>query len=89
MTAEGVRLLTKGTGKPSTWADDATNYGNVIRFTVASESSNATAVVENTPGAELPHTGGSGTMIYTIIGTALIAIAGILLVRRKRNEAMN
>ena len=89
VTADGVRLLTKGTGKPSTWADDATSYGNVIRFTAASEDSNARAVVENTPGAELPHTGGSGTMIYTVIGTILIAAAGILLLRRKRNEMMN
>ena len=33
---------------------------------------------------ELPHTGGSGTRMFTILGTVLIAFAGILLIRRRR-----
>ncbi len=35
-------------------------------------------------GVELPSTGGSGTLIYTITGIFLITLAGTLLVARKR-----
>lgn len=40
--------------------------------------------VSNEAGAELPATGGSGTLIYTITGIFLITLAGTLLVARKR-----
>ena len=43
--------------------------------------------VRNYPGAELPATGGSGTLIYTITGMALVMLAGVIfLARRKRNH---
>ena len=38
----------------------------------------------NTPGAELPHTGGPGTRLFTILGSILILGAGVLLWRRRR-----
>ena len=38
----------------------------------------------NTPGAELPHTGGPGTRLFTILGSILILGAGLLLLRRRR-----
>ena len=47
--------------------------GEIAQFTIG-----------NTPGAELPATGGSGTLIYTITGIFLITLAGTLLVARKR-----
>ncbi len=37
-----------------------------------------------TAGVELPATGGSGTLIYTVAGMGLIVLAGMLLVSRKR-----
>ena len=37
-------------------------------------------------GAELPHTGGPGTGIFTFLGILFIAAAGILFLRRQRNE---
>ena len=83
----GIVLLKKGTGSPESWEKNAEPYGNVITFTVT--AGNAAATVVNDAGEELPHTGGSGTMIYTVIGTILITAAGILLLRRKRNEMMN
>lgn len=43
-----------------------------------------TIVFGNTPGAALPHTGGPGTVMFTILGTVLLAFAGILLIRRCR-----
>ena len=46
---------------------------------------NATITVGNTPGVELPATGGNGTTIYTFFGLGLILLAGtILIIRRKR-----
>ena len=45
---------------------------------------NDTITIGNTPGAELPATGGSGTMIYTIAGLSLVLLAGALMVSRKR-----
>jgi len=39
-----------------------------------------------TPGVELPSTGGSGTLIYTVVGLALITLAGVLLITRKRRN---
>ena len=40
-------------------------------------------MVENTPGAALPSTGGSGNEFFAVLGTVLIAGAGLLL-RKKR-----
>ena len=37
-----------------------------------------------TAGVELPSTGGSGTLVYTIAGLALVTLAGALLISRKR-----
>ena len=50
-----------------------------------SDSKVYTMRVSNTPGVELPATGGFGTLIYTVSGISLILLAGmILLIRRKR-----
>ncbi|MBR2853217.1 MAG: LPXTG cell wall anchor domain-containing protein, partial [Clostridia bacterium] len=38
-------------------------------------------------GVALPATGGSGTLIYTLGGLALILLAGVLLVSRRRGKA--
>ena len=42
-----------------------------------------------TEGTELPATGGSGTLIYTVAGLMLITLAGVLLVARKRRANQN
>ena len=39
--------------------------------------------VENESGAELPHTGGSGTMLFYLLGGMLTLGAGLLLMRRR------
>ena len=39
--------------------------------------------VENESGAELPHTGGSGTMLFYLLGGMLTLAAGLLLMRRR------
>ena len=43
-----------------------------------------TITVKNNAGAELPKAGGSGTRIFTILGSILILGAGVLLWRRRR-----
>lgn len=40
--------------------------------------------VTNTPGRELPATGGGGTALYLAIGTVLMLAAGLILAGRKR-----
>ena len=44
----------------------------------------ATFTVGNTPGVELPATGGPGTLIFTFFGLALMILAGVLMISRKR-----
>ena len=53
-------------------------------YTPKNDSAPDTYKITNTPGAELPATGGSGTLIYTITGIFLITLAGTLLAARKR-----
>lgn len=63
-----------------------------VPFTVAEHDYTATnleqtATVVNNPGTELPSTGGTGTMILTIIGSVLVIGVGVLLVTKKRMSA--
>lgn len=44
----------------------------------------ATVVIENNTGAELPSTGGTGTVIFVAVGSFLVLAMGVLLVVRKR-----
>ena len=45
-----------------------------------------TAEVVNNAGVVLPHTGGIGTTLFTLIGTILVIGAGVMLVTRRRME---
>ena len=40
--------------------------------------------IENNKGSELPSTGGIGTTIFYVSGGALVAIAGVFLIVKKR-----
>ena len=51
---------------------------------VTAAGENVTFMNTYVAGVELPATGGSGTLIYTITGIFLITLAGALLVARKR-----
>ncbi len=85
VTDNGINLLIKGEGAPSTWQKNAVTYGNVKTFTAATTDSNAQAKVENTPGTELPMTGGHGTALFTALGGILTATAGAVLSFRQAN----
>lgn len=45
-----------------------------------------TSNIQNQKGSELPETGGMGTTILYILGGALVVIAGVLLVTRRRMQ---
>jgi len=48
------------------------------------KASDNTLTISNIPGEELPNTGGPGTRLFTILGSIMVAGAGILLWRRRR-----
>ena len=48
------------------------------------DQANYNVTVPNTPGAELPMTGGPGTKLFTILGSILMCLGGALLFRRRQ-----
>lgn len=44
-----------------------------------------TLSVENVAGSLLPSTGGAGTVVFTIVGLVLIAVAAVILVIKRKN----
>ena len=82
------RLTTPVTFKVKNGAVDDTDGnsadGNTIRYIPKDETNPATFKISNTAGVELPATGGSGTLPYTLGGLALVLLAGVLLMSRKR-----
>ncbi|MDO5138287.1 MAG: SpaA isopeptide-forming pilin-related protein, partial [Oscillospiraceae bacterium] len=85
-----VTWLRKGTNKPSEWESET--VAGIVSFESAkaedteagTPATNDTFTVQNEPGAALPSTGGLGTRMFTILGSVLLAFAGILLFRRRR-----
>ena len=84
-TPELVFTVTDGVITSDIVADEA---GFVLHYNpVNEENSTPTVTIGNTPGVELPSTGGSGTLAYTLAGLALILLAGGLLAVSKRRTA--
>ena len=90
---DGIKLLQKDmTKKPEEWAEipegDVSNDGIVCHYaaTVIGDTgeTSASATVINTPGVELPHTGGAGTTIFYILGAILVIASGIYFISRRR-----
>ena len=83
---EGVKLLKKVVedGKLSLVEADGLVVNNV---TVTSDGSSLEFIMENTPGAALPYTGGPGTNMLYFFGIMLtgLAGAGLVMKRRRRN----
>ena len=72
------------TKKPSEWTASTPVDGGISLTAASDAQPNPSVTVPNPPGVELPSTGGSGTLIYTVAGIFLITLAGVLLVSRKR-----
>ena len=59
-----------------------------LSFTANLANGTLTADIQNIPGSVLPFTGGIGTIIFTILGIALIA-GGIIIAVRKTSKKGN
>ena len=57
---------------------------DTITYSATPTAGNAELSIANIPGASLPNTGGSGTRLFTILGTILIAGSGLLMWRKRR-----
>ena len=85
LTSYDVKFKVKG----------ATEYLTTSTFTTTNDGTKVTSsqhadhaqVIGNTPGTELPSTGGIGTTLFYVIGAILVLGAGILLVTRRRMSA--
>ena len=56
------------------------NPGNLLKLV----DGELTILVGNTPGVQLPQTGGRGTALFTVLGGIMTATAGAILTLRKR-----
>ncbi|MBR0227282.1 MAG: Cna B-type domain-containing protein [Clostridia bacterium] len=101
MTSPIFFTITAGAVTWTNEAGTAISYQEKVTYTAAraavaddpstpedetSEATPATFTVGNTPGVELPATGGPGTAMYTVSGLALTLGALWMLLRRKREQ---
>ena len=69
-------------------ADYSTELDTSEEYTLITKSETKSEyTVENTPGAALPNTGGSGTTLIYLLGFMLTGLAGVGLVMRRRSKA--
>ena len=66
--------------EPKITVDNATN--------VVDENNTSSVKVVNIKMAELPHTGRNGTILFSIIGSAIMA-AAVIIILKKRNELVD
>ena len=85
------KQASKVDGEPlNKWDDTQTSGGVVKTFASKTDTMNALATVENTPGTALPQTGGIGTTLFTALGGLLTATAGaILTMKSYRHRKQN
>ena len=88
MLTSDVEIEVDGVSKAET--DTVANIG-ALYVTIGDEETtvgkiNDKITVVNNTGAELPETGGIGTMIFRVGGAALIIAAGALLIAKKRTN---
>ena len=60
---------------------------NPIEFTINDQNITKSFVVENVPEGFIPQTGGMGTLLFTVFGIILMAIAGVGFVNSRRKQA--
>ena len=58
-----------------------------ITFTANTSDGSLSTNVVNQSGATLPETGGMGTTLFYIVGSALVIGAGVLLITKRRMNA--
>jgi fimbrial isopeptide formation D2 family protein/LPXTG-motif cell wall-anchored protein len=57
---------------------------NAITTDPANQDNDVVAQVGNNSGLELPSTGGIGTTIFYVVGGLMVAVAGVMLITKKR-----
>lgn len=67
--------------------DKETDTTKRVTFVADADFSTLSASVMNKKGVVLPSTGGMGTTIFYVAGGLMVAVAGVLLVTRKRMNA--
>lgn len=79
-------VITTG-DETATWTATIDKGGNTEAVTSASDSTGRISItVENKSGATLPSTGGIGTTAFYIVGGAMVVVALVLLVSKKRMD---
>ena len=60
--------------------------GTTLEMTIndVSHTAEEVIVIENESGIVLPDTGGIGTTVFTVLGTSLIVLAGVMLIYKRR-----
>lgn len=85
LTSYDVKFKIKGTNNYLTEANfKATSDGTKV---VSSTHAETSQLIGNTPGNELPSTGGMGTTLFYVIGAILVIGAGVVLVTKRRMAA--
>lgn len=75
VSADGtVRAMSDVEGTATSYKVEGPNENGVITITIP-----------NNPGVELPHTGGPGTVVYTVAGAMMITAGVLLFIARRRH----
>lgn len=67
---------------------DTDGTSNEVTYSRETEETEATFAIPNTPGVELPSTGGSGITLFRVIGISLSVFALLLLIRKGRIQSL-
>ena len=67
---------------------DTDRTSNEVTYSRKTEETEATFTIPNTPGVELPSTGGSGITLFRVIGISLSVFALLLLIRKGRIQSL-
>ena len=78
-----VRITVDEKGITASWDDDK---NTPIENETKGEAATLTISIPNTPGIEMPETGGPGTSRLAMIGGIMTALAGAVLTLKKRKE---
>ena len=74
-----------GTGDVITTTEGGADYTKIGASTEGTNQD--TLVIPNTPGVELPNTGGEGTILFSVLGTVLLLSSTLLILAKRKREA--
>ena len=88
---DAIQFVIITTEEPEGGGDPVTTVTDIdppsgYSITPKTDTVPAAMTIKNTPGAALPHTGGSGTFLYTLGGIALIMVSALMYGFRMRRR---